>query len=98
MDKTIALFIPILALSIPVVAIVLGGLQKIAKTRLEETRMRLEAEGGGSREDLEALRSEVDDVRREMAELQERVDFAERLLARPDARARVGEPDREAPR
>lgn len=45
MDKTIALFIPILALSIPVVAIVLGGLQKIAKTRLEETRMRLEAEG-----------------------------------------------------
>ena len=93
MDKTIALFIPILALSIPVVAIVLGGLQKIARTRLEETRMRLEVQGGGSREELEALRGEVDDMRREMSELQERVDFAERLLARPDGRARPGEPE-----
>jgi hypothetical protein len=33
--------------------------------------------------DVEQLRHELDQVRQELAETQERVDFAERLLARP---------------
>ena len=50
---------------------------------------RLEAlDGGESAEEVQALRNELETVRRELSELNERVDFAERLLARgrsPDA-------------
>lgn len=54
---------------------------------------RLEGRGGDAalHEELQALRDrvgEVDQLRERMLELEERVDFAERLLARPaDARA-----------
>ena len=54
-----------------------------------EFQARLEAlEGGESSEEVQALRNELETVRREVSELNERVDFAERLLTRgrsPDA-------------
>jgi hypothetical protein len=88
MDKqVIALFIPIIALSIPVVAMVMGGFARYSKTRLEEARLR--ASGSGDPAMLDAMRSEMDDMRRELSEVQERLDFAERLLARPEARDRA---------
>jgi hypothetical protein len=37
--------------------------------------------------DLQELRGEVEDLRRQLGEVQERLDFAERLLARQDERA-----------
>ena len=81
MNKQIlALFIPLLALAIPVVAIIANGVHKLAKLRLEEARLRLQ---GGDPGDVEALRAEVATMRGELNELQERVDFAERLLAKP---------------
>ena len=88
MDKqSLALLIPILALSIPVIALVFNGLVRTAKLRLEETRLKMQ--GGNSSQDVEALRSEMDDLRRELGEVQERLDFAERLLARPEVRDRA---------
>lgn len=82
MDKQIvALLIPILALAIPVSAIVLHGLQKIARIRLEEARLRAGAGEPGSPGEMAALRDEVGDLRRELGEVQERLDFAERLLS-----------------
>lgn len=47
--------------------------------------------GGADPETVAELRAELDEVRRELAELQERVDFSERLLAQgqhgqPEAR------------
>lgn len=88
MDKqALAMFIPILALSIPVIAIIFRGLQRTAQLRLEETRIRMEGQGG-SREELDSLRGDVDDLRRELSEVHERLDFAERLLARPEVRDR----------
>ena len=84
--QELALLIPILALAIPVAAVILNGMHKIAKLRLEEARIRLG--GGGDPLELQALRSEVDAMRGELNELQERVDFAERMLANP---ARPGE-------
>jgi hypothetical protein len=87
MDKSIALLIPILALSIPVLGLVLVGFQRYAKLRLEETRLRMQ--GGGSSHEMDVLRGEMDDMRRELGEVQERLDFAERLLARPEARDRA---------
>ena len=74
-----AVLIPITALMIPIVAIVIGGLKKIAETRLEEARIR--AGAGGGNHAVAGLREEMEDVRRELAEVQERLDFTERMLA-----------------
>jgi hypothetical protein len=74
--------IPILALSIPVAAVIFKGYERLAKLRLEETRLRV-GELGGAESELAALRAEVDELRRELSEVQERVDFTERVLARP---------------
>ena len=82
MDRhALAMLIPILALAIPVAAVILGGMQKIAKLRLEETRLRVN--GGADEGEIQAMRGEMDSMRRELNELSERVDFAERLLANP---------------
>jgi len=77
--QSLALLIPILALSIPVAAIVFSGLVKLAKAK---------AAGAGAVGDqaltrLADLEGEVDELRRELAETHERLDFAERQLARP---------------
>lgn len=98
MDKqSLALLIPLMALSIPVLGLMFAGFQRYAKLRLEETRLKLEG-GGSSREDVEALRGDMEDMRRELGEVQERLDFAERLLARPEVRDRVAAAPPEPPR
>jgi uncharacterized membrane protein YfbV (UPF0208 family) len=75
MDKQVlALLIPILALSIPVVGIIFTGLVKLQRARAEgRADPALLAE-------VEDLRHEVQQVRAELAEVQERLDFTERLL------------------
>jgi hypothetical protein len=93
MDRhALALLIPILALAIPVTAIVFSGLMKLARVRLEETRIRAGALGGGAESELAALREEVDGLRQELGEVQERVDFAERLLTRAGESERLPRP------
>ncbi|MEO8139967.1 MAG: hypothetical protein ABI742_09985 [Gemmatimonadota bacterium] len=87
----LALLIPILALSIPVIAVLFKGLQRLADTRLEEAR--LHAGSGGSGEELAGLRAEVEDLRRELSEVQERVDFTERVLSQPRDANRLPGPD-----
>jgi hypothetical protein len=95
MDRhLVALFIPIMALAIPVAAIVMNGLHKVRRLRLEEARLRLGGEGSSS-EEVQALRGDLETVRRELSELNERVDFAERLLARGRS---VDSSERERPR
>lgn len=74
----LGVFIPILALSIPVVAIVMNGLRKMAEARVEEARIKASAGGDGT--ETAALREEMDDLRRELGEVQERLDFTERML------------------
>jgi hypothetical protein len=94
-SHVLALFIPIMALTIPVVAIVMSGLQKMSRLRLEEAQLRLQGGESGNPEEIQALRSELETVRRELSELNERVDFAERLLARgrgPEGGAREAKP------
>lgn len=83
MDKqVVALFIPIMALAIPVAAIVMGGLLKLRRLRLEEANLRVQGGDSGSSEEVQALRSDLDTLQRQLSELNERVDFTERLLAR----------------
>ena len=75
----------VIAVFIPIISV--GGffawmiaLSPVGKAYAEKLRLagKRESEGG----DHEELRAAVDDLRREVAELAERVDFTERLLAK----------------
>jgi uncharacterized coiled-coil DUF342 family protein len=87
MDKqTLAVMIPVIVVSIPLVAVILSGYQKVIKLRTEEARVRAGADG--SNRQIDELRAEVDQLRHELGEVQERLDFTERLLARGSDRAK----------
>ena len=75
-----AVFIPIVALCIPVAGIIFHGLEKVARLRVEEAKVKAGQLDGPAVAELAALREEMGDVRRELAEVQERLDFTERLL------------------
>lgn len=91
MDRqSLALLIPIVAMLIPVAAIVMNGLQKMAVMRLEEARARAGALGESSAELVE-LREEVTAMRQDLAEVHERLDFTERMLAQQREQRRLPE-------
>jgi Tfp pilus assembly protein PilO len=79
--EVIALLIPIFALAIPLAGIVFFGLQKLARMRLEEARLRAGVQDRGTETEIAALRDDVGELKRELSELQERMDFTERLLS-----------------
>ena len=90
MDRhAMALLIPILIFSIPVLAIVFNGLQKIARLRVEEAKARASGRDGESVHEVERLRADVEQLRIEMSEVQERLDFTERLLSRKSDQERL---------
>lgn len=63
-------------------ALALGfGLWAQRRMRLEEPRLPADALDQGSEGEIAALRDEAGEVRRELNEVQERLDFAERLLS-----------------
>jgi hypothetical protein len=80
--QVVALLIPILALAIPVAGIIFYGLQRLARMRLEEVRLRLRSPDKGTEAEISMLREEVGDLRRELSDVQERLEFTERLLSR----------------
>jgi hypothetical protein len=75
-----ALLIPIMALGIPIAAIVLHGVEKVWKLRLEEARVRAGTLDTGASAEVALLRGEVTELRQELQDVQERLDFAERAL------------------
>jgi hypothetical protein len=85
----LGILIPILALSIPVVAVVMNGLQKIMRLRLEEARTRAGLVDGSAASELSALRDDVEQIRRELDEVHERLDFTERALTASRERRRL---------
>jgi len=87
--QVIALLIPIFALAIPLAGILFVGLQKLARMRLEEARLRAGVLGKETEVEIAALRDEVGDLRRELSDVQERMDFAERLLSQARAMERL---------
>jgi phage shock protein A len=89
MQQVLPFFIPIIALSIPLAGVIFVGLQKLARTRLEEARVRSGELGAGVEAELTALREEVGDLRRELGELHERIDFTERLLTQAREKDRL---------
>jgi 5-bromo-4-chloroindolyl phosphate hydrolysis protein len=91
MDKqVVALLIPIVALLIPTVAITANGVLKLARVRLEQIKASAAAQGDGGAE-LSALRDEVAELRHELSEVHERLDFTERMLTRQREERRLPE-------
>ncbi len=81
MDKQqLALLIPLLALTIGLAATILNGMVKLQRERGKQGRTIADDDVGAR---LEALEQEVGSLRGQLAEAYERLDFAERLLARP---------------
>ena len=71
---------------IPVVAIIAFAAVKIARLRVP----RPESPSADVRVRLEALERSVQGLRQELAETQERLDFAERLLSKARDERRIG--------
>jgi len=90
MEGIVALFIPIVAV---------GGffawmisLSPVGRAFAERLRHGPVPPGGGSAEDHAELAESVEQLRREVAELAERVDFTERLLGQQQAAGQLGRP------
>jgi hypothetical protein len=81
--RVLGIFIPILLVSIPVLAILFNGLAKLARIKAEAQR----GVGADVLERIHDLEGEVQDLRHQLTETQERLDFAERLLAKPQDRS-----------
>ncbi len=75
------------ALLIPVAVIVMGGLSQIVR---ELTRGRRHPDMNSLEAEMESLEHELRAVRRDLSETQERLDFAERLLAQSRERKQLG--------
>jgi len=85
----------ILALMIPIISV--GGffawmiaVSPVGKAYAE--RLRAPRTPAGDREGQEELLESVEQLRREVAELAERVDFTERLLGQQQGAERIGRP------
>lgn len=80
MDKgMLALMIPLLALAIGMVSVITHGAIKLQQEKNKGLRT---APGGDTIARVDALEQEVQGLREQLSEAQERIDFAERLLAR----------------
>ncbi|MGH9258721.1 MAG: hypothetical protein ACRD08_02315 [Acidimicrobiales bacterium] len=81
MDKQqLALLIPILALTIGLAGTIFHGLLQLQKARAKQSPAPPDDDVLAR---LEALEQEVGSLREQLVEAHERLDFAERLLARP---------------
>jgi hypothetical protein len=81
-----------LVLLIPISAIIMTGLVKIA--RIRSAGLQGQGDPGVKQLEsrLEAVEQEVAGLQHELSETQERLDFAERLLAQGRETKRMGEP------
>ena len=80
----------ILALSIPIVAILTFGAVFIFRGPIGHAVARaIGGHAGETEVEVAELREQVTQLRLEMSEMEERLDFAERLLARPAATERL---------
>jgi hypothetical protein len=75
------------ALLIPIAVIVMGGLSQIVR---DLTRVRRHPDMNSLEPRMESLEHELRAVRRDLSETQERLDFAERLLAQSRERKQLG--------
>ncbi|MEP6571734.1 MAG: hypothetical protein ABJD11_03530 [Gemmatimonadota bacterium] len=80
--NALSVFIPITFLCVAVTGIIASSILKIQRLRLEEARLR-----AGDPAELEDLATRTATLERELAEVHERLDFAERILAQTNEKA-----------
>lgn len=85
MANGIFVLIPIMVLGIAVAAIISSSMLKIQRLRLEEARLH-----AGDPGDMSDLVRQVANLQQELIDVQERLDFAERMIAQ--VRERPGLP------
>lgn len=74
----------VLALSIPIVAILTFGAVMLGRGPIGHALARaISGRSGETELEVVELRQQLDQLRLEMGDMQERIDFAERLLAQP---------------
>lgn len=78
--RTLAILIPLFALGIGLAATILGGMVRLEKARAANRKQLGDDDLVARVQDLE---DEVSTMRQQLSETSERLDFAERLLARP---------------
>jgi len=79
----------VLVVTIPVIVAGVGGLLLLSRSRLGEAvarRIAGDSRDPACQERLDALQDELLGLRHQISEMQDRVDFAERLLGRADTR------------
>lgn len=94
--SALALLIPIMALSIPIIAILVKS--DLGQSLADAIRHNSGAnEGAAARRELEQMRAEIDQLRAELDDVHaqllesgERLDFAERLMAKPGEQSAIG--------
>ena len=77
----------VLVVTIPLIAVGAGGLLLLSRSRLGEAvarRIAGDSRSSAYQEQVDALQDELAGLRNQLSEMQERVDFAERLLSRAD--------------
>ena len=91
--RLILIYTPIdkTSLAIPVAVIVFSGLEKVWRLRVEEARARARAVEAAGSGDVEALRAELAELRQQLSDVQERLDFTERVLIQDRDRPRLPE-------
>lgn len=75
----------VLLVTIPLLVVGAGGLLLLSRSRLGEAvarRIAGDSRSSASEEELDALHDELAGLRNQLSEMQERVEFAERLLSR----------------
>ena len=77
----------VLALAIPLIAVSVGGLLLLSRSRLGGAitqRIVGNSRSSTIQEQVDALHDALAELRNQLSEMQERVDFAERLLSRAE--------------
>ncbi len=75
-----------IVLLIPIVAIIISGMVKIARLRAQHRPL---PDSGEVNAQMQALEQEVTSLRQELGEIQERLDFTERLLTQQQEAKRL---------
>ena len=84
-EAVAAFTVPAFLFGVPLTWIIFRGWQRVIQLRIEEAKARAVAD----RPEDDALRADVEQLKHELSEVQERLDFAERMLARAGEREKL---------
>lgn len=97
MPQELLLVVGILFKTVPLLVAGTAGVMLFSRSTLGKAVIHRLQDEGGDAETVAALQADVDELRRELGDVQERLDFAERRLLRQHAAPRPTHPDNPSP-